>query len=280
MGTLIQVEKQGVSIPVVVEPKTESFRVVEGNGGFDTQVSIGNVEGYQVVHKFGGGTISTTERTIWDGMDTADYPYKYANTPMTIVSSNALDIGQTIKLYYISLVGTDWVYKKGVAITNGTTEVTIQEADDDFVSVGTDAAIMFPYRVINKGTGQGTGGMVGTLTVANGGTTYAKIINGFNQSLMALFPVASGYSIVVHSIGRSVVGSSKAAVFVYAAIPEGECKQSKRVAGLSSGSEYETFDLPYFFPEKTILDVRGSIDVGTAIANAWFDLHLIENSKL
>ena len=249
-------------------------------GGFDSAVAAGQVPGFTAIQKFGGGVVTTTERTIWDNMENSDFPYKYTNTAMTGESDDILDTGQTIKISYIELVGDDWVYKKGTMVTNGTTPVTIQEADDDYVSLGVNAAIMFPYRIINTGTGQGTGGMAGTFDVKTGATIYGQINNGYNQSLMALFPVASGYSAIVHSVGRSIVGSGKAAIFTYSAIPFGEVRQAKRVAGLSSGSEYETFDLPYCFPEKTILEVRCIIDSSTAKVNAWFDLFVIENEYL
>jgi len=249
-------------------------------GGFDSSVAAGQVPGFEVVQKFGGGEVTTDEHTIWDNMAAADYPYKYTNSVMTGESDDPLDTGQTIRVSYIELDGSDWVYKKGVMVTDGTTPVTIQEADDNWVSIGSDANIMFPYRIINIGTGQGTGAMAGTFDVKTGATIYGQINNGFNQSLMALFPVATGYSAIVHSIGRSVIGAAKATTFTYAAIPFGQVRQAKRVAGLSSNSEYETFDLPYFFPEKTILEVRCQIDVNTAQVNAWFDLFVIENSVI
>jgi len=249
-------------------------------GGFDSSVAAGQVPGFKIVNKFGGGTISATERTIWDNMAAADYPYKYTNSVMTGESDNPLDTGQTIRIQYVELSGEDWIYCNGVMVTNGTTPVTIQEADENWVSLGTDANIMFPFRIINIGTGQGTGGMVGTFDVKTGATIYGQINNGFNQSLMALLPIATGYSAIVHSVGRSVVGADKASVFTYSAIPFGQVRQAKRVAGLISGSEYETFDLPYFFPEKTILEVRGQITVNTALANAWFDLFLIDNTVI
>jgi len=249
-------------------------------GGFDSSVAAGQVPGFKIVNKFGGGFISSTERTIWDGMAAADYPYKYTNTTMTAVSDNVLDTGQKVCVQYLEITDGVWLHKNGVLTTDGTTPVTIEEADEDFITLGTNANIAFPFRIINKGTGQGTGDMAGTLTVANGGTTYGQIINGFNQSLMAIYPVPTGYSAIIHSIGRSVVGADKASVFTYSAIPFGECRQAKRVAGLISGSEYETFDLPYFFGEKTILEVRGLISSSTAVANAWFDLFLIDNTVL
>ena len=126
-------------------------------GGRDSAATAGLIPGQSVVHKFGAGVIQTTNRVIWDNMATADYPFKFTNSNMTIQSTQAADTGQTIKIYYIELDGTDWVYKKGVAITNGTTSVDVNEADDDFVSIGTKAEIMFPFRMINTGTGQNTG---------------------------------------------------------------------------------------------------------------------------
>lgn len=246
-------------------------------GGRDSATSSGNIEGQSVVHKFGAGVVNTDNKIIWDDMVNGDYPFKFTNSNMTAVSTDPLDTGQTVKVFYIELVGDDWVYKNGVIVTNGTTPVDVFEADENFVSLGTLANIMFPFRMINTGTGQNTGSMVGNLTVQDGATVYAKITNGYNQSLMALFPVASGYSVFIHSIGRSVVGSSKACEFTYVAMPFGECEQSKIVKGLSSGSEDTVFDLPYFFPEKTILYVRSKIDTGTAEVTGSFDMLLIES---
>lgn len=249
-------------------------------GGFDSAASANKVSGLSVTHKFGGGEVQTTERVVWDNMESNDYPFKFTNTTMTVVSSSVADTGQSIIVYYIELVGDDWVYKKGIATTNGTTPVTILEADDNFISIGTNAQIMFPYRMSNRGTGQNAGNLVGTLTCANGGTTYAQIRNGYNQTLMAIFPIATGYSAFVHSIGRSVIGSSKACTFIYTSMGFGKCRQAKIVTGLTSGSEDTQFDLPHFFEEKTILSVRAKIDVGTADVNASFDLILVENEVL
>ena len=249
-------------------------------GGRDSAIVAGKIEGLSVTHKFGGGIVQTTERVVWDNMALADYPFKFTNTTMTVVSNNVLDTEQSIIVYYIELVGADWIYKKGIATTNGTTPVTILEADDDFVSIGSNAQIMFPYRMSNGGTGQNTGSLAGVLTCANGGITYAQIRNGYNQTLMAVFPIATGYSGFVHAIGRSVIGSSKACTFVYASTEFGRCRQAKIVTGLSSGAADTQFDLPYFFEEKTILSVRAKIDVGTADVNASFDVVLVKNENL
>lgn len=249
-------------------------------GGRDSASSSNNIQGQFVIHKFGAGIVDDLNKIIWDDMAISDYPFKFTNSNMTASSTDALDIGQKVKVSYIELVGDDWVYKKGVLITNGLTPVNLEEADENFVSLGTLANVMFPYRMINVGTGQNAGGMVGDLSLVTGATVYAKITNGYNQSLMAIFPIATGYSVFIHSIGRSVVGSNKACEFTYVAMPFGECEQSKIVKGLSSGSVDTVFDFPYFFTEKTVLFVRASIDAGTAAVTGSFDMLLIENKYL
>lgn len=249
-------------------------------GGRDSASTSNNIEGQFVVHKFGAGIVDDLNKIIWDDMATSDYPFKFTNSNMTASSTSPLDTGQTVKVFYIELVGEDWVYKNGVIVTNGLTPVNVEEADENFVSLGTLANIMFPFRMINIGTGQNAGGMVGDLTVEEGGTIYARITNGYNQSLMAIFPIATGYSVFIHSIGRSVVGSNKACEFTYVAMPFGQCEQAKIVKGLSSGSVDTVFDFPYFFTEKTLLYVRASIDAGTAAVTGSFDMLLIENEYL
>lgn len=249
-------------------------------GGRDSAASAGLITGQSVVHKFGAGIVDDTNKVIWDDMAISDYPFKFTNSNMTAVSTDALDTGQKIKIYYIELVDGDWVYKFGTFVTNGLTPVNVEESDADFVSLGTLANIMFPFRMINVGTGQNAGGMVGNLTVQEGVTVYAKITNGYNQSLMALFPVATGYSVFIHSIGRSVVGSAKACEFTYVAMPFGECEQAKIVKGLSAGSVDSTFDYPHFFGEKTLLYVRATIDTGNAAVTGSFDMLLIENEQV
>lgn len=249
-------------------------------GSHASASAAGQVDGQNVVHKFGAGVVDNASKVVWDDMANSDYPFKYTNSNMTIVSTSTADTGQTIHVHYIELVGSDWVYKKGIAITDGTTDVTIEEMDEDLVSLGTDANIMFPFRMKNLGTGQNLGGAVGTITCEDTGTVYAMMTIGHNQSLMALFPVATGYSCLIHAIGRSVVGSSKACEFSYTAIGFGQCEQSKIVKGLSSGSVDTTFDYPYYFTEKTVLAVRAKIDTGAAPVTASFDLVLIKNEYL
>jgi hypothetical protein len=268
------------SISQILHDKFNELTDYEKIGGRDSAIAAEKIKGLTVTHKFGGGIVQTTERVVWDNMASADYPFKFTNTTMTVVSNNVLDTGQSIIVYYIELVGADWVYKKGIATTDGTTPATILEADDDFVSIGSNAQIMFPYRMSNRGTGQNTGNLAGVLTCANGGITYAQIRNGYNQTLMAVFPIATGYSGFVHGVGRSVIGSAKACTFIYAATEFGRCRQAKIVTGLTDGAVDTQFDLPYFFEEKTILTVRAKIDTGTADVNASFDVVLVKNENI
>lgn len=250
---------------------------------FKTRVAMGLVDGWQSLNKFGAGTCDTSFKVINPNMANEQYPFLIdENKVMTIQSDNALDTGQVINVKYVEYVSSDdsWRYKEGKATTNGVTPVTVQEIDDDGSVVG-DANIMIPFRMINRGVGvSNTGGAVGTITLENGGTEYASIVDGDNQSLLAFFPIATDYSCVILGVGRSVIGSSKACDFHYKAIPYGQPSQTKRTVGLVESASYENFEMPFVFPEKTILTVEAKIDVGSAEVSAWFDGLVVENEKL
>ena len=250
-------------------------------GKFQTSVANGNVDGWGVVHKFGEGTADTTFKVIYDNMLNADYPFLIdTNLNMTIQSTDALDVGQTIRVFYVEYNASNqkWEYKVGLSTTNGLTSVTLKEVDADDNEVG-DANVMIPYRMINEGAGTTfDDDLVGTLTLENTGTVYAQIDNGNNQTLMALFPICDDYKAVIHSIGRSVIGVNKNAEFHYKYAEYGQPSQVKRTVTLSSDSNFENFEIPFVFG-KGILTVEAKIGTGTALVSAWWDMNLIEADK-
>lgn len=254
--------------------RTDSFR---------SRVAFGLVPGWTSLNKFGSGIATTTFRVVNPNMLNEQYPFLIdENKVMTIQSSDGADTGQKIEVMYVEYQASDdsWRYKRGLATTNGTTPVTLQEVDGDDNIIG-DANVMIPYRMINRGIGTSNqGGASGTITLENAGTEYASIINGDNQSLLAYFPVATDYKVIVFGVGRSVVGSNKDADFHYKVIPYGEPSQTKRTTALVQNSDYEQFPVPYVFAEKSILTVEAKIATGTAEVSAWFDGFIVEQDKL
>lgn len=254
--------------------RTDSFR---------SRVALGLVPGWTSLNKFGAGEADTTFKVVYPNMLNAQYPFLIdENKVMTIQSDNVGDVGQKIEVQYVEYDAEDgsWNYKKGEATTNGLTPVTLQELDSEGNAIG-DANVMIPYRMINKGTGiSNQGGLLGNLTLENTSVVYAEILNGDNQSLLAYFPVATGYKAIILGVGRSVVGVNKDADFHYKAIPYGEPSQTKRTTALVQSSDYETFPIPYTFDAKTILTVEAKVGSGTAQVSAWFDGFIVEEQYL
>jgi len=68
---------------------------------FLTRVSLGKVEGWATVNKFGGGLTTLDERIIRDGMEDGPYPFLIdENKEMTVQSTDVLDTGRPIRIVY------------------------------------------------------------------------------------------------------------------------------------------------------------------------------------
>lgn len=240
------------------------------------------------INKFGEGLADTTFKTIYSNMAAADFPYKIdVNETMEIVSTdNVDDIGQKVRIFYVEHVAGDWIYKEGIAVSNGTTPVQVQEVDSDDDVVGV-ANIMIPYRMRNEGLNVTPvslqGGAVGVITLrtlGGAGDDYIKIQNGNNTSTVAVFPIATGFTGVIYGVGRYSNDTGKLTTFHYNAIPYGQPRTVARVVDLKTAADFEIFPVPYKFPEKTILEVQAKVDVGTAKVGAYWDMTVILTSLL
>lgn len=250
---------------------------------FITRVSLGLINGWSTVNKFGAGTANTTESIIRDGMEDGNPPLAIdENFGLTIVSDNAADVGQLVEIEYTEYdeITGDWNNKKGIAITNGLTPVVVNEIGDEGI-IG-PAKSMIPFRMTNRGTGvSNQGSLVGTVRLLrDDGEECNRMFDGDNQSLTTLFVVPSGYCFAIFGVGRSIVGINREAKFNYKVIPYGEPNQVKRATYLSTSSIYEKFEVPFVFPEKSIMNVTSKVIAGTALISAWYDGTLIDMEVL
>lgn len=250
-------------------------------------VTVGANENKYPVNKFGEGMADTTLKVLYSNMAAVDFPYKIdENEKMEIVSDDVLDVGQRIRVYYTEYVSGAWVNKTGIAITNGLTAVKVEEVNEDDVIVG-DANIMIPFRLRNEGLNVNPvslkGGAVGVLTLrtlGGAGDIYIKIQNGNNSSAVCVYVIPTGYTGFIHGVGRYSNDTTKKATFHYAAIPYGMPRQVARILTLRDDAKFEIFPVPYKFPEKTILDILGKVDVGTALIGAYWDMTIIKTELL
>jgi len=261
--------------------------VLKNNNLDPLEISVHGHGGSFTVNKFGEGEATTAFRTIYTNMSNADFPYKIdENEKMEISSTSGSDTGQKIRVSYVEYVDGDWIYKEGIAITNGTTAVQVDEVDEDDVVVG-DANIMIPYRLRNDGLAVSpvslSGGLVGEITLETldgAGDTYLKIVNGNNSSKACVYPIATGFTGQIFGIGRYSSDKTKVATFHYTAIPYGKPRRVERIVTLTEDSKFETFPVPYTFPEKTILEVQGKLSVAGDTIGAYWDMTVIPTSQL
>ena len=134
--------------------------------------SVLNINGYQPA-------ISTTQIALWELAQA--YVYPNSNVTMTLVSTSASDTS-AVK---VTINGLDSNYNpvSEVVALNGTTGVA---------TVNTYFRIN--SLVLNAGNN------VGTITAANGGTTYAVILPGNGRSQMAIYTVPAGYTFYLNRI--------------------------------------------------------------------------------
>ena len=144
-------------------------------------VAEGNVSGASVRNIFGWqGSTSTTFIPMWE--NATAYTYPGSALTMTVTSASASDDGGTV-----TIIGLDASYNiiSEAVVANNATPPT------------TTAGFFRINDVIFSKT---SGANVGTVTVANGGTTYAKILAGVGRNQASIFTVPAGKSFYLYRI--------------------------------------------------------------------------------
>jgi hypothetical protein len=143
---------------------------------FELQVSRGQVPYHSSLNLFGNTTAlgSTAFGPMWEGLTSAGGAYVYPGSAvvMSLVSTAA----DTAVITVNGLDASYNVISENVTL-NGTTPVTTTN--------------LF-FRINNMKTYSGNA--TGTVTLSNGGTTYAKITAGNGDTQMSIFTVPAGYT--------------------------------------------------------------------------------------
>lgn len=205
------------------------------------------------IDKFGYlPTASTAYKTVWDG--DSIYTYPSSAVAMTVTSaSGATDNGVEITIQgldtnYAELSETVTLAGSGTATTSG----EFLRVFRAFVSNGTD--------------------LDGDTTIANGGTTYAKIFAEMQQTLMAVYTIPAGKRGYLVSGNISVEKNQPVVAKLMTRLLGGVL----RVTGVVStfGVPFQrTWQLPPVLPEKTDIEIRAKAGATTSIA-AGFEIVL------
>jgi hypothetical protein len=226
-------------------------------------IAKGEVNNYSVLNIFGyQPSVGTSDICVWE--NAAPYVFPTSAVIMTVVSTSATDTGTTQVL--ISGLDANHDAITEVVTLNGTSSVTTTNA---FLHINN-------VRLITAASGQLTN--VGTITVTNGGVTYAKILPSVGQTQMSQYTVPNGYSFYLTRVNSYAQQNGKADNFnTYSVV-------------VSSSVSYTVLQAPYFdvyeamrvgpfkYAEKTSIQWRSRTHTNTSAVGMVIEGYLVKNT--
>lgn len=229
------------------------------------QVGRGQIAFHKSIFKFGRNPdINGVEETVWDVGGIYAYPASaLAMTVTTDAATPADDNGVTV---VVAGLDADW--------NEVSQEVTLAGA-------GT-ATTTQTFRRVFRAYVSGSQEPTGNLNITNGGTTYARITLGDNQTLMAVWTVPAGYTAYFLN-GTISVGTANGNQYVTGRLvarqPGGVFRTQTKVDIANNLINYP-FEIPLALPEKTDVEAR-AVSSGTNNAvSATFTIIYIKNDTL
>lgn len=230
---------------------------------FELQVSRAQIPYHTSLFKYGyNPNIINVEETIWDVGGT--YAYPASAVAMTVTSaSGATDSGVTGIVF-----GLDADY-------NEVNETFTLDGSGTYTTTQTFLRVFRAYIT-------GSSAPAGNITIANGGTTYAQITAGENQTLMAVYTVPAGKSLYVYqgitTHGTGTSGGVYMTVRFLVRNP-GEVFRTAVKIDVAESEILYPFAQPLKIPEKSDVEVRAICNKNQANAiSASFDGIIVEES--
>ena len=184
------------NIPAAIESVTKVGRTEP----FDLQVSRNQIMGHTVVNINGyNAAVAGTSIPLWENATT--YTFPSTALTMTVASSSATDASPA----KVTINGLDANYNQltEVVALNGTTGVTTV---NKFLRINS---------IVMTAVASGQVSNVGTITVSNGGTTYAQINPGLGRSQMTVYTVPNGYTFYLNRINAWSGSSLSGNVYIF-----------------------------------------------------------------
>jgi len=240
-------------------------------------VAKGEVIGEQYVEKFGRNTLvaSGAKEVIWDQ---ADAVYTYMATASTLyVSSSHTDDDETFEVQGLD---EHWNLKTQNVVCNGLVFVSITGTWTRVFRVKNISATtpQGDIYISDDNTDVGGDGIPDTAT-----NIKAKIIQGDNQTNMAIYTIPKGYTGYLvswyASMLRSTGVTATAADVNIWRREYGGVFRSTHPGGIQNtgtGGLYYTFPFPLSLSEKTDIEVTAQ-PTANADVSAGFTIHLIKN---
>ena len=241
-----------------------------------TEIAKGNVQGHAGVNKFGnnGALATSSTETVWDGSNTYTFPATADITHIRQAVDQATMQGETIEVQ-----GLDTNYALVVQT------VDLDGADSSTpVALGTALRRVFRMKVLSS--------VVTTQNVelrnVGGGTTYALITAGNNQTLMAIYTVAANKTAYLNNYWASLNkdsggGDPDVVIKMWHQDNEnGYAPQLKHLLGLDANAASHfahSFIPPMVVTEKTDIYLTATNLSGSATADVsgGFDMVLVDD---
>jgi len=245
-----------------------SYPQLIGMGGgvgyypYFVQVSRGLVDGHKRIFKFGHNPeIQNVEETIWDGGGI--YTHPSSAVAMTVTSG----AGATDNGVQVNVAGLDGDYNEvneTVTLAGSGTATTTQT-----------------FLRVNRCFVAGSTAPTDDVTVANGGTTYAQITNGENQTLMTVWTVPAGYTAYLLALDATAFTeqNNKVATLRYLTRELNGVFRVKNKFDLFQAAFHQNYITPEPIAEKTDIEFRAvatSSNADLRVA-ASMDILYIEN---
>jgi len=231
------------------------------------EISKNTFEGYNGIHKFGNNpAVGTSIETIWDGGGL--YPFQTSALAMSVVSTDANDD--------IAGTGARTIIVQGLDSNYDEVEETVELDGITPVTTVNQYLRVFRAKVLTAGSG---GTQAGDIIISNGGTTYAQMLNGNNQTLMAVYTVPRNYTAFM-MYGKATSEKGKGATIKHYIRPVGGVFNISHYAHVYEGNYDYPFRAIPRIPEKSDIDVRAFSDVADTNVSAAFDIILIHNNIL
>jgi len=243
-------------------PNVITFSDGVGSYPYFLQVSRGLVDGHKRIFKFGfNSDIDDSIEDIWDGGGV--YTYQGSALAMTATSGG----GATDNGVQVTIQGLDASY-------NEVSEAVTLAGSG---SATTTQTYLRVFRAFISGSQEPTD----NIDIDNGGTTYARISSGHNQTLMALWTVPAGYTayLLQTDITAFTEQNNKFAVAEFQTREQNKVFRTQDKFAIVSTVHHQQYQAPLPIPEKTDMRVRavGSSSSANIQLSAGLDIIYIEN---
>lgn len=242
------------------------------NEDFALQLARGQINNHSHVNKFGRNTAVASGATeeIWDGSAAYSFPATALMTKVSQTTNQAALTGDSIEVQGLD---ANWDYVTQTVALNASDTTTA-------VTLTTPLIRCFRMRVLANTVCDSS------IRLHNDGETqdYAVISTGKNQTQMAIYTIAAGYTgYVTNYYAREHPVSGNAATSLNIELwgtdnANGYAKQVKHSMGLAVGGGAQHFFTPYKkFTEKSDIYLTITTVGGTSDMSGGFDLILVKN---